>query len=651
MTFFLFHNPARRIIFLGFLVALSGFDGLAQNTPERSNIHQKMATLEKTITRKKFTEAERQLQQLLDTFPVAQDSTGKSVFYLQGYLLEKKNKPREAIAKWIAGLDKVKDYPRPDLYLEFHLARLISEQNLREELPRVTPLVYDVLEKIVPTRQEDLWRLIYDQCKILLRREEVQVLEAEKKHFPANAGQMLYRAFRRQDPTPATLTNEYIVQFFRRAALAREKFGDPLNPRGYDSRGDIFILLGPTSRMFIQRTGTRGPLGYVFYPYEIWFYQHIHPDLYFTFVGRLGKSYFELADGPESILGTFYKRRRIFFNRPGDAELAYRIREDLYMFLAPLHDDFRRRLQRMQQQLTVEDALEYALQYFPDEDREHARKTREMVDRLVLGGDFTRDTLTTYFRSFAFADPNGKTRIEFVYLIPASQLKFELEPTPHSLVKTQLAVFDPDYHPIFQDSARIRVEYANERVDVISSYSLRIPPGQYKVLFRTENPPGEKESLFRTTLRVPPVSANRLALSDLVLVEAAGKEVRPGLFRRNGWGIVPYPVNSHPREYPFKLYFEIYNLASDDNGQRHYRVSWEIQGAKKGKKFFGIFGNKQPKVFLQNTIEKTSLSSLAMELLELDLNKLPLQDYLLRLKVIDLSSKQESDKTLRFTLF
>ena len=511
--------------------------------------------------------------------------------------------------------------------------------------------MYHVLANVSPRGQPDLWNLIYDQCKILLREEEVRQIEGDPSRSPAVVRQLLYEAFRRQDPTPATTTNEYIVQFFQRAALAREKFGDPLNPRGYDSRGDIFILLGPTSRMFIQRTGIRGPLGYVFYPYEIWFYQHIHPDLYFTFVGRLGKSYFELVDGPEAILGTFYKRRRIFFNRPGDALLAYRIREELYMYLAPLHDDFRRRLQRMQQQLTVEDALEYAMQHFPDEDREHARMTKKLINKLVLGSEFTKDTLKAYFQTFAFLGQDQKTQLEFVYLIPVSQLKFVLEPTHHSTLKTQLAFFDQNYQPVFQDSSKIWVQYEEERGDIISNYSLLLPPGRYHVLFRAENPLGEKETLLRTALQVPAISSNSLSLSDLMLVEDVSAKSKEGLLQRNGWNIIPYPVNSHPKEYPFKLYFEIYNLASDEGGQSHYQISYEIQSAKQGKKFLGLFGKKKPKVFVKKNLEKTSHSSRTFEILELDLSELPNQDYLFRLKVKDLNSKQEESKSLKFSLF
>ncbi len=194
-----------------------------------------------------------------------------------------------------------------------------------------------------------LGQKLFDIIDFSLSVSERTELEESLLNPKGRPGMVLYSYLRREDPNPITEQNELITTIFQRGAEAREKFANFSSPKGYDDRGDIYVRLGNPWKMYPNHSGLLGEMGYATYPYEIWLYKRLHPDLYFTFIRERGIGYFKLVDGPESILGTFYKGRRVFFNRENPGQVVTYLRFNLYEELAGLHPDFKERLSRLQQ--------------------------------------------------------------------------------------------------------------------------------------------------------------------------------------------------------------------------------------------------------------------------------------------------------------
>ena len=608
------------------------------------------------IKDKNYSHARKLLMELIQQDSTFQENSGRSLWDWLATVYEMEQKADTAAQILVEGYFVLQNKHKSDPYLNYRLVRLFAENNFTQAQVNITNIFYDWLENISPEGQPDLWEQFFDQAKILLYDDELQKIKQAKPLRQPEVGALFYKAFRRQDPTPATLDNEYVLQFFKRAAIARQKFGDPLLPKGYDDRGDIFILLGPTSRMYISRSGTRGTGGYALYPFEMWFYKHIHPDLYWTFVGRGGKSFYRLVSGPEEVLGIFYRGRTTFYGGRRTVLIPLWLRYDLYTSLAPLHREFRERIRLMDEQIDPLEANEYARTHFKDLDEGHFRWMKNYIRRLVLGTDFGMDTLTVFYNWMHFKGESGKTLVEFNYYVPNDEIQYVFEPEFYSEIKSQIGIFDPDYRLVKADSTTIPISHQKVGDTFISKFTFLLEPGAYQVIFRVENPLGERLNVRRVPLRVPGYPDTMLTMSEVFLVGDVLPTQEENVFVRDTLMIIPQPINEHDKTVPIKIYFEVYNLGRDADGKAHFDVSYNLFWLGKGKnifkKLFGWLGSKEkkPDLVLSETHHEIRSQTRAHVAWEKPVENLKDGKYLLTVKVTDLVNETHTGKELRFQL-
>jgi len=109
--------------------------------------------------------------------------------------------------------------------------------------------------------------------------------------------QFAQQFWRRRDPTPDTVENEYREEYYRRLAYANEQFATNI-PGWKTERGIVYIKYGPPD----ERTVPGGANGGV--PYERWLYHYMEnffaPNVEIEFVDATGSGDFRvLLDPPE----------------------------------------------------------------------------------------------------------------------------------------------------------------------------------------------------------------------------------------------------------------------------------------------------------------------------------------------------------------
>lgn len=109
--------------------------------------------------------------------------------------------------------------------------------------------------------------------------------------------QFVEQFWRRRDPTPDTVENEYREEYYRRLAYANEQFATNI-PGWKTERGIVYIKYGPPD----ERTVQGGANGGV--PYERWLYHYMEnffaPNVEIEFVDTTGSGDFRvLLDPPE----------------------------------------------------------------------------------------------------------------------------------------------------------------------------------------------------------------------------------------------------------------------------------------------------------------------------------------------------------------
>ncbi len=107
------------------------------------------------------------------------------------------------------------------------------------------------------------------------------------KHLSRDELKKWFKAYwKKRDPTPKTVYNELLAEFFRRVAYANRKFSTRHKEGWETDRGRVYILYGPPTKIDDHRYATETR------PYQIWNY----PDsLQFLFVDKNGNGEFNLV--------------------------------------------------------------------------------------------------------------------------------------------------------------------------------------------------------------------------------------------------------------------------------------------------------------------------------------------------------------------
>ena len=622
--------------------------------PGVEDIYQKAL---EAIKNKEYVAAEGHIRRVLKEDPLYQEEpSGKSAWYWLGIVLEQRGEKLSAVRTMIQGIDSLENANRTDWYINYDLSRMIAENHFEKCTSRITGLMYDMLKNVSPRVQPDLWERIVNEMGFLLGKTDRERLKVVMRKPGSNPGKIFYTFFRQEDPNPITEQNELFARIFQREKKAKEQFTSSSSPSGYDDRGKIYIRLGQPWKIYRDHSGLLGEVGYMIYPYEIWFYKQIHPDIYFTFVRERGTGDFKLVNGPEAVFGTFYKGRRAFFNKLNPGETSAYLHLSVYDELAPFYEPFHERLDQLQEQISPAEAVDYARRNFVPADRDHAASMDTLAPRIAYYTEYVLERLPLNLSMIRFLDRDGQIRVEMCYSIPNEALFFEKDARGwHTSLLGEVGIFDADFNLVASDSIGHFVTGSNpkEREEgvFISQWNVFLQPGDYHLYFRVENPDSKKQAVVKTYFRIDPFPETKLCLSDLQLARDIEPSDKQGLFNKHGLFIKPLVSNIIPIGRSFFVYFEIYHLSMSADSKTNYRVEYQLSRIERKKGFLGLFGGRLSKVQVSGkSIQRTGENSSQEEYRMLVLDDLKKGKYSLRITVVDLNSQTEANREMTIYL-
>ncbi len=122
-----------------------------------------------------------------------------------------------------------------------------------------------------------------DQMRYIVTDKEYKLLKKSKRK---EREKLFYQFWDERDPTPGTIANELMDQYYYRVKYSNEKFASFL-PGWKTDMGMIYILFGPPDDM--QRSFAQNQRN----TYETWFYYSINRN--FTFYDENGFGEFKLT--------------------------------------------------------------------------------------------------------------------------------------------------------------------------------------------------------------------------------------------------------------------------------------------------------------------------------------------------------------------
>ncbi|RMD59152.1 GWxTD domain-containing protein, partial [Candidatus Parcubacteria bacterium] len=236
--------------------------------------------------------------------PAYMDEEQGSAWLLLGRMVTRQRGKEAGLRSYLTGLGTLKLHGGFDPLLGEVCVQLIIDLEKVSYYQLATETFYQVLQQADARRHQGLLRRLYGQSAFLLPKEEQRRIERllEGGRGSAHPGRVLERYWRGEDPTPATILNERLIEHLQRVGYAVKWYPAGL-ARGFDDRGMIYVRLGkPGGKVSAGVTGIDPKRNYNFLPHEVWFYEQIASDLFFPFVKSQSKRGYVLVDGIEEAI-------------------------------------------------------------------------------------------------------------------------------------------------------------------------------------------------------------------------------------------------------------------------------------------------------------------------------------------------------------
>ena len=487
---------------------------------------------------------------------------------------------------------------------------------------------YQGLEKLT---DDEMLQEMYDSIEILLT-------EAEKNEYQnlskPNQAFFFKKFWKSRDPSPGTLTNERLLEHFRRIEFAKHNFSKTVPPF-YDDRGKIYIKYGMPGDRYtstVDHTFAK--------PNESWSYENIQEGLVFDFVEEGGV--FRLVDDlKEAAL-------------PG---VGY----DYQLLIAGQLYDQRSHLSKTYSKLAMGVDESRLLQF------QTARlNALSAVSPEMYIPDVNAERLPFISKCSQFKGQGDSTQFFFYFSLPSRAFNFvnvKDEERFKSNLDYTLLVLDSLFNefytyslstPLFMPTLK-NIEFGN----FILQNSFTALPGNYQLHFKVQTDSPRRIGLQRETIPIKNYQTNKLMLSDLMLassIESADTQ-KSNQFIRNDLKLIPHPFYTVMQKKPIHLYYEIYNLKINAEGNVNYQIEYSAQSKKTNpsfmKKALSLFGrlfSGKTTAVITSTYTRTGTSQQATEYLAFNFENLEQGITQLAVKIDDLNSKESVVDTLEFNL-
>jgi len=408
--------------------------------------------------------------------------------------------------------------------------------------------------------EEDLEELFRDVKLLFTAQDNVQFQQRPHK------GRYVMGFWRLRDPTPMTPENEHLIEHLRRVAHAETVFKSKTPDKLYDERGDIYIKYSEPEFRY-QSAGDDAT-----YPNESW----VYPWQVSERGGQLFYDFANRSTGFEIVPDLRYTLIRGGLEYVEWVQL-YRDRDWIYPEV----------YQRLWEKYNPGKTGEF---FTLDTELDRIATMKEFNEKdvppTVYSYDYGGERMFNIAYNYTcFRGQGGKTKIELYYLFPLGELFFEPDresKTMSTIVEKAIIVRNINLEYLYVDKSDMKVQ-----MDLTNDLTGRVSVGQtnfqisptemdpvMNIVFKNEN--SSSIGLYYNDLSPKNFNGSDLMISDIQFSFDIQSSSDRDQFTKNGLRIIP-----HISEFAYKrallfVYFEIYNLKQNKDGDVRYKVEYII---------------------------------------------------------------------------
>lgn len=381
-----------------------------------------------------------------------------------------------------------------------------------------------------------------------------------------------------RDPDPTTRTNERLVEHYRRVIYSRLHFSSGKDP--WDRRGEIYVRFGhPDDRQqFILKTG-EDVVNAVF-PTGI-------RDV--DMIRDLSRQRFDMevsTGAPIQSFGEFSARAgRVTKSVAFPTESWVYVPFNLEIFFTDQRNskvyDYPLQVIDLPDQATNFGETNRLAYNFLNTPRKQAEELIRKVPEFHRH-DYGGESLTFVYNLASFKGAGARADVEVAYSIPAVQLgNVEDGLGERTWLSGRIALQDGDLNFVQGTSFKMGPlrRPASERDNLqlsTGAFRFSAPPGAYRSAIALRDSLSRKFGIFTSPLQISDYSTDQMLLSDIKLAASIVPTDATGLLVRNGLFITPHPARLYSPATPVFIYYEIYNLGLNAEGQTSFRTELEI---------------------------------------------------------------------------
>ncbi|MBX7150189.1 GWxTD domain-containing protein [bacterium] len=471
-------------------------------------------------------------------------------------------------------------YPK-DAWSKIQLAVAYGELDSADIMMK---LFFEGLDQLIDQKQ--LFQL-FEDCSIIATTDEKKNWKElntnnDKKDF-------LRSFWKKRDPNPFDDINEALIQYFKRVHYAKAMYPKPQSP-GFDDRGLIYVRFGKPDYIFYGSSDVN------IRENESWIYYNLEGGLHFDFV-LIGTSYELRPLGDASIMTQAIM---------GEKKLSDLYRERSHLDPYYTNIQFKFETGRYNSS-TIESSFEYRRDY---------EKMLEYSQKQYFAFNSSTAPLFVNTRYATFKDSDQKSRLDFYYILPYSQMNFldTLGAFKWSKNFAAIKIFDYKNYRDVVTLERENLIFADsmqqKTYGLVDEFRYSLNPGKYILAFQISNNDKQKFNVFQYEVFVRDYSADTLTISDIQLAAFISENdstqiqfIKP----HSAVKVIPNAAAHITRSLPLSIYFEIYNLTLDNDGRNSYEISYRFKQPENSRS--GLFARIK-KLFINE--KKSSIASTTM---------------------------------------
>lgn len=480
-----------------------------------------------------------------------------------------------------------------------------------------------------------------------------------------------YAFWNARDSNPATVTNERLVEHYRRVTYARYHFSQGQHP--YDRRGEIYVRYGePENRrgdVFIADRNTYqsaaipdDPAVDAIRERNNRFGYQLRVDRgYLTIVPPKGVSEAELGNGGGVLADGIVASGAAFALQRARKEMAAGYATESWVYA------------RYGLELFFVDQFgggrfDYPWGNLLTNQQEMVRQERfsprRLAEELIAEApeeylhDIGGDPLEYAFDAVTFRANNGATELDLSYSIPVWQFGEVSDGRGNStrlehLVTLRDSTMTPEFtHEFgFGPFDRPKRMMAESQVKVpVYTLPARVaaPPGNFTLAVQVRDEASQRIGVYRKPVTLSDYSGEELLISDLKLAALIAPSGVQGPFVRKGLNITPNPGRIYIRGNPVYVYYELYNLGLDEEKKSEYEILYEIRPAERNEPSGWSARRQRDMQTVLMAFAGEGFSTEDREYTSLDTGDLPAGEYVLTVTLADLHAESTVSKSANF---